>query len=392
MNPNHIRSLTPHFPTYRIARHFLRVGDGVCHPLYRSMHGQIWGQRGSPQEQTNWTNPDEWIPQRLSGEEQALALKIWHESDHHLNPRYLRGARRLAAKHELLSVDSQDVMWITERGRQFIDEPDGAVAAEIDSHEGVLTILALVAERGPGPRGDFLTDFDSHCRTYTTYQSDTVIKHSLYDRLVNLIDGGLVARSGLTYEISDAGLAYLDSGKSSSGQSEVRRQARKLNREAREQLSEYLATMDPFKFEELIKFLLEEMGYIDVETTSPTHDKGVDVMANIELGISSVREVVQVKRHKGNVNRTVLDQLRGSLHRFNAVRGTIITTGGISKGTAQAAFEPGAAPITLIDGEKLLELLIQYEIGITNRSVEYIEFDASKLAQFESGDEEEPPG
>jgi restriction system protein len=42
------------------------------------------------------------------------------------------------------------------------------------------------------------------------------------------------------------------------------------------------------------------------------------VIAHIELGISSMREVIQVKRHKGNIGRRVLDELHGSLHRFNA--------------------------------------------------------------------------
>lgn len=42
-----------------------------------------------------------------------------------------------------------------------------------------------------------------------------------------------------------------------------------------------------------------------------------------------------------------------------------------------------AAPITLIDGEKLLDLLIEYEIGVTKRQVEYWEFAAEKLVQFE---------
>ena len=79
----------------------------------------------------------------------------------------------------------------------------------------------------------------------------------------------------------------------------------------------------------------------------------------------------------------MLDQLRGSLNRFNAVRGTIITTGRFSKGVEEAAFERGAAPITLIDGDKLLDLLIEYEIGVTKRQVEYWEFAAEKLVQFE---------
>jgi restriction system protein len=110
----------------------------------------------------------------------------------------------------------------------------------------------------------------------------------------------------------------------------------------------------------------------------------VDVVGTIELGISAVREVIQVKRHKGTIGRPVLDQLRGSLHRFSAVRGTIITTGRFSKGVEAAAFETGAAPITLIDGDKLLDLLLKNEIGVNKRQVSYYEFAPEKLAQFET--------
>ena len=125
------------------------------------------------------------------------------------------------------------------------------------------------------------------------------------------------------------------------------------------------------------------MGYDNVATTSPTNDKGIDVIGTIKLGISAVREVIQVKRHRGTIHRPVLDQLRGSLHRFNAVRGTIITTGRFSKGVEEAAFERGAAPITLIDGEKLLDLLIDNGIGVSKRPLEYLEFAPEKLARFE---------
>ena len=83
--------------------------------------------------------------------------------------------------------------------------------------------------------------------------------------------------------------------------------------------------MNPFVFEHLIKLLLEEMGYEDVEVTSPTNDKGVDVVAEIELGITRVREVIQVKRQMGNVGQPVLNQLRGSLPLFRAMRGSIVT-------------------------------------------------------------------
>jgi restriction system protein len=391
------RSPTPGIPVYPNARHFLRTIEGVPYPLYRSTYNAIWAQRGSPQEQADWTDPDAWISERLEGEEERLALRIWQKSKHELNPRYLRGSWYLASKHVLLSRDEQDTLRITERGEQFLAEAEGTIVAEIDGYEGILNLLKLVADRGPGRRSDFLPGYTDYCRAFTTYRSENVIKGSLYDRLVNLIDREYVVRRGQNYEVTDIGLAYLEQyahlipGRVvGSKHAELQRRGRELTQEAREQLSEFLSSMDPFKFEALIQLLLEEMGYTSVNVTSPVNDKGVDVVANIELGISSVREVVQVKRHKGNISRPVLDQLRGSLHRFDAVRGTIITAGGFSRGTVQAAFERGAAPITLIDGEKLLDLLIEYEIGVTKNSVEYIEFDAAKLAQFEVDEAEEP--
>jgi len=216
--------------------------NGVTYALYRSTYNAIWEQRGSPQRQVDWTDPGAWIPERLSGEEQALALRVWHESKHELNPRYLRGPWYLTTKHTLLVRGDQDILRVTERGRRFLAEPEGLAVAEIDSYEGVLTILRLVAERGPGKRSDFLTDYVAYCRAFTTYRSENVIKGSLYDRLVNLIDRGYVSRRAQTYEITDAGLAYLetyahlmpDRPAGGTKQSELRRLARSINREARD--------------------------------------------------------------------------------------------------------------------------------------------------------------
>ena len=78
-----------------------------------------------------------------------------------------------------------------------------------------------------------------------------------------------------------------------------------------------------------------------------------------------------------NIQRTVLDMLRGSLHRFKAQKGTIITTGDYGKGAKDAAFEMGAAPITLINGETLIDLLLQHQIGVKKKTVDYYELDES---------------
>jgi hypothetical protein len=120
MNDAAIKSLTPDLPIYSNARYFLQIMDGVPIALYRSMYSDIWGQRDNPQATASWTDPDSWIPQRLSGEEQALAMRFWRESNHTLNPRYLRGSWYLATKHQLLAEGPGGVLGITIAAGNFL--------------------------------------------------------------------------------------------------------------------------------------------------------------------------------------------------------------------------------------------------------------------------------
>lgn len=124
-----------------------------------------------------------------------------------------------------------------------------------------------------------------------------------------------------------------------------------------------------------MKDLLEQMGYEKVQVTKQSGDQGVDVKGTVQIGISEITEVVQVKRHKSNVSRPTIDQLRGALPYFKAIRGTIMTTSNFTKGCNDFAFYPGAAPITLIDGEGLLDLLIEHQIGIFRQPKEVLEID-----------------
>ena len=57
--------------------------------------------------------------------------------------------------------------------------------------------------------------------------------------------------------------------------------------------------------------------------------------------------------------------------------GVLITLGNFSKGCAEAALFPGAAPVGLINGEKLLELLVEHGIGIEKRPAPLYELDES---------------
>ncbi len=380
------RQLTPDLPTYEIGRVFLKVIDGVRYSQYKSMVKEIYEHIRNPKDPFNWKEPDDWIPRLLKDNSCDLALRVWRESAQLVNPRHTFGPFHLCKIHQLFS-DQNDFLHITERGRRFLDG-DEELLASIDDYDGLLLVLAEVAAKGPGRRREFEESYTEFCRAQTTYAADSSIISSLIYRLNNLVDRRLIEKSGHSYQATQMGLDYLGRCGSVSGGNAsnpaIVRLATANNATARQKLADFLSTMNPYKFEHLIKLLLEKMNFEKVEVTTPVNDKGVDVVAEIELGISRVREVIQVKRHKGSVGRPILDLLRGSLYRFNAVRGTIITTGRFSKGANDAAFAKGAAPITLIDGERLLDLLIEHDIGVRRREIRILEFDAKSLSEFES--------
>ena len=344
--------------------------------------------RGTRKSSVDWTDPSTWISQRLEGSDRELAHEIWDRSKGEVNPRHIYGHWLLAQRYQLLSEDSDGLLEITQRGSDFLETPGGAAEVLVDEAEGLAKLLSIVADTGPSRRGGLLDEWADYLTRRSAFGSDSMIKDTMRRRLANLVARGLVERKGSIYSVTPDGLLYLqeteDEDAAASGdQNQIWALVRQHANTARDRLHRRLHEMDPFAFEHLIKRLLEEMDYQNVEVTSPSSDGGVDVVADIEVGITSVREVVQAKRHRRAIQRKDLDALRGSLYRFDAVRGTIVTTSSFSKGTQDAAFATGAPPITLVDGEKLVDLLIEHGIGVRKRTVELLEVDIDAIAIIE---------
>ena len=382
------RVRTPLFPRYREVRHLLRVWPGRPRKQVTGLQTTLGELRGTPQNTVDWTDPDTWIPERLSGDERELAGTIWTTSGKTVNPRHTYGHWLLSQKYGLVEEGSNGNLVLADRGRDFVDNEGGETEAFLDEQEGLAKLLALVADNGPTSAGGVLKEWTEYINRYSSFASPSTFRDTLRRRLNNLLDRGLLNRKSTMYSVADAGLAYLhrvgtEEALGGGEQQELWSLAKKQEASVRESMRELLLDMDAFAFEHLIKRLLEEMNYQDVEVTSPSNDGGVDVIARIELGITSVREVVQAKRHKRTIQRKDLDALRGSLYRFNAVRGTLIATSHFSKGTAEAAFEGGAAPITLIDGDKLIDLLIEHGIGVRKRTLEVLAVDPDAFADVD---------
>jgi hypothetical protein len=75
----------PLFPLYSSFRRLLDIIAGVPKGTVTSMIRDIFDQTGTPQHTVDWTHPDTWIVERLSGAGRELARRIWQESDRTVN-------------------------------------------------------------------------------------------------------------------------------------------------------------------------------------------------------------------------------------------------------------------------------------------------------------------
>jgi restriction system protein len=148
----------------------------------------------------------------------------------------------------------------------------------------------------------------------------------------------------------------------------------------KQQLRNVVAHMDPYAFEHLVGRLLSKMGYNNILVTRRASDEGIDVVADVAVGIMQVRTAIQVKRVAANVGRPVVSQFRGDMLAMEDIdQGMVITTAGFSKGAQDVARVPNTIPIILIDGDQLSNLLIEHRIGVRVEQVEVVSFDSDSL-------------
>jgi restriction system protein len=126
--------------------------------------------------------------------------------------------------------------------------------------------------------------------------------------------------------------------------------------------------MDPIAFEWLTRRLFVKLGYHEVTVTKQSGDGGIDVRATLAAaGVTKIPISLQVKRQKSPVGRPIVQNLRGSLGPHEL--GILITSGGFSQEAISDAEDGKKARITLIDGNRLIDLLVEYQIGVQQDSM-----------------------
>jgi len=151
------------------------------------------------------------------------------------------------------------------------------------------------------------------------------------------------------------------------------------------ELLKKVRSCSPSFFEDMVVELVVAMGYggsiDDARTVGRTGDGGIDGLINQDkLGLDTV--YIQAKRWAGTVGRPEVSSFVGSLSAFKARKGIVITSGGFSD-QARSYVQSIKEKVILIDGDELVGLLIEHNIGVN--PVKTISLKRLSLDYFDEG-------
>lgn len=140
-----------------------------------------------------------------------------------------------------------------------------------------------------------------------------------------------------------------------------------IDDQVKTELLEKLKTIDPYYFERVILELLKNMGYGDFLETSKSGDGGIDGIINQDkLGLEKI--YVQAKRY--NENKVREKDIRNFIGAMSGDtnKGVFVTTSEFDDGAIVKAKE-AIHKIILVDGNKLVALMHQYNVGVQIKDV-----------------------
>lgn len=125
-----------------------------------------------------------------------------------------------------------------------------------------------------------------------------------------------------------------------------------------------LKAMSPSGFERFCQRLLRESGFQQVEVTGRAGDGGIDGMGILRVNtLVSFKVLFQCKRYAETVGPSIVRDFRGAMA-GRADKGIILTTGRFTADARRESIRDGAAPIELVDGEALVGMLEELQVGL----------------------------
>jgi restriction system protein len=148
----------------------------------------------------------------------------------------------------------------------------------------------------------------------------------------------------------------------------------------REVLLDTLLDLPAGGFERLCQRLLRESGFEKVQITGKSGDGGLDGIGVLQVNpFVSFKVLFQCKRYSGAVSPSQVRDFRGAMM-GRADKGIILTTGTFTAEARKEAVRDGVPPIELVDGEKLIDMFEELELGL--KPTKAYDIDASFFDEF----------
>ena len=130
-----------------------------------------------------------------------------------------------------------------------------------------------------------------------------------------------------------------------------------------------LKNLSPVQFEHFCRALLQQLGFESLTVTRRTNDGGIDGHGDFRQGAVSLRSAFQAKRWADNaVGRPDIDKFRGAIQgEFD--HGVFLTTSRFARQAVEVSYRKGAITILLLDGDAIVELMVNHGIGVTRQPV-----------------------
>lgn len=130
-----------------------------------------------------------------------------------------------------------------------------------------------------------------------------------------------------------------------------------------------LKHLSPAAFEAFAKRLLDVYGFHETKVTQISGDGGIDGHGKLRVGLAYLNVAFQCKRWtKGNVQRPEVDKFRGAIQ-GDFEQGLFFTTTSFSEKAIEASIKRGAVPIVLVNGEAIVDLMIEKGFGVQTESL-----------------------
>lgn len=153
---------------------------------------------------------------------------------------------------------------------------------------------------------------------------------------------------------------------------------------ARDEVFERVMSIDEEQFEHLCKILVEEVEQPSHLELTPFHgDGGIDVRGYYGNELLRPQFGVQAKQFDSSIGSPAMRNFVGALQQHHYQCGVFIATSGYSSGAVDLAEQQENRPIQLVDRDRLLDVMFDYEIGVVAEGADSYEIDPTFWAIFD---------